>query len=69
MPLRFKKRTLVCGQFSSYWQSMSEVKKSSWVHVRMTPSERNNLNQAAKAQGTSAAALIRESLKAKGVNL
>lgn len=48
---------------------MAEKKKSSWVNVRMTLTEREKLNQAAKSQGTSAAELIRRGLKAQGVNL
>ena len=43
--------------------------KNIHVPIRMTASERENLNKAAKAQGTSAAELIRRGLKSQGVNL
>lgn len=48
---------------------MAEKNKTSWVNVRMTLTEREKLNQAAQARGTSAAQLIRRGLKAQGVEL
>jgi hypothetical protein len=48
--------------------TMSE-KRSVLVPIKMTPNERSNLHKAAKAQGHSAAELIRRGLKSQGVQL